>query len=634
MKADLYVSPGGDDANPGTGARPLRTIARAAEIIKAGGTCLVRGGRYRETVRLTRSGTKAKPIRFLAAPGETVILDGTEPVAGKWQKHKGKIYKTVVKREFVQLFADGKMMLEARWPNIGFGEILSRKGWAPTGKGSRYGKIVDPELAKTGVNWDGALATLNVAHQFFTWSRRVVSHRRGSRTLRYPKDLPVITHYGNKTRPWEDNRYYLSGKLEALDRAGEWFLDPESGTLYLWALGGDDPAKHEVAFKARDYGFDGEGIKHVSIEGFEFFGCSLRLTKAEGCTVEGCHLLFPTYTRDLTELAAKRKRRPTVSTLVSGEHNTMRNCSLAFSPTGGITMLGSHNLVEDCLVHDVCWNGSLKYVGIQLGPRPGMAGAPGKAPREEGKSAIRRCTVFNCGNSCVHAAGMPRMRVEYCHIHDGGLACKDVSLLYTQLPTVAGTVFAYNWVHGCHAPHIALGIRGDDQTRGLIVHHNVVWDCDWVGIVIKGDRNKVHNNTVLSSGRCDLLLRSRPEPRKPWRKQWPLLKRQHANTEASNNCARKTGAGQWGPPPSLSCRGGDNYSGRTPMLVDPKKLDFRPRKGSPLIDAGRELPGYTDGFKGKAPDIGAYEFGGQKWVPGVTWEKSEVEKRMYEALRW
>jgi hypothetical protein len=632
MKADLYVSPKGDDANPGTRAKPLRSISRAAEIIKAGGTCLVRGGRYRETVRLTKSGTKAKPMRFLAAPGETVILDGTEPVAGEWQKHKGKIYKTTVKRDFAQLFADGKMMLEARWPNIGFGEILSRKGWAPTGKGSRYGKIVDPKLAKTGVNWSGALATLNVAHQFFTWSRRVASHRKGSRTLHYPKNLPVITHYAKKTRPWEDNRYYLSGKLEALDRPGEWFLDPESKTLYLWTLDGDDPAKHEVAFKTRDYGIDGEGIKHVRIEGFEFFGCTLRLTKSAHCTVEGCHLLFPTYTRDLTELAAKR--RPTVSTLVSGEHNVVKGCSLAFSPTGGITVLGSHNLVEDCLVHGVCWNGSLQYVGIKLGPRPGMGASPGKPAREEGESVVRRCTVFNCGNTCVHAAGMPRMRVEYCHIYDGGLACKDVSLLYTQLPMIAGTVFAHNWVHGCHAPHIALGIRGDDQTRGLVAHHNVVWDCGWVGIVIKGDRNKVHNNTVLGSGRCDILLRSRPEPKKPWRRQWPLLKRQHANSEASNNCARKIGAGQWGPPPPLSCKGGNNYSGRTPMLVDPEKLDFRPRKGSPLIDAGRKIPGFTDGFKGEAPDIGAYEFGGEKWVPGVTWPTEAVRRRLYRELQW
>jgi hypothetical protein len=38
-------------------------------------------------------------------------------------------------------------------------------------------------------------------------------------------------------------------------------------------------------------------------------------------------------------------------------------------------------------------------------------------------------------------------------------------------------------------------------------------------------------------------------------------------------------------------------------------LDFRLKPGSPAIDAGVELPSITDGFTGKAPDIGAFETG-------------------------
>lgn len=39
--------------------------------------------------------------------------------------------------------------------------------------------------------------------------------------------------------------------------------------------------------------------------------------------------------------------------------------------------------------------------------------------------------------------------------------------------------------------------------------------------------------------------------------------------------------------------------------------DLRLREGSAAIDAGEVLPCYNDGFKGKAPDLGAYEFGGE-----------------------
>jgi len=621
-----HVATTGIDANAGGEAKPFRTIQHAADLMRAGDTCIVHAGTYRETVTVKTSGAEGKPIRFTAAAGEEVILDGTEPIQGAWEVHEGAICRTTVDRAFEQLFVDGRMMIEARWPSIRFREIFARKGWRKTGKGSRYGTIVDPGLAKTGIDWTGALATLNVAHQFFTWSRRVTKHAVGADTFTYPKNLPVITHYANNTRPWEQNQYYLSGSPGALDQPGEWFLDEKTKTLSLWTLDGDDPSKHAVTAKARTYGFEAEGVKHVELSGFRFFGCTFRFGGCDHCVIDDCHLLFPTYTRDLTDLGAPVK--PTPSTFVSGDHNSVRGSSLAFASGHGLTVLGSHNLVEECLVRDVCWNGSLKYVGIRLGPMPGR--------EAEGQSVVRRCTVFNGGNTLVSVGHMPKMTVAYCHIHDGGKACKDVSLLYTQLPLIEGTVFHHNWVHGCRAPHIALGIRGDDQTRGLTVHHNVVWDCGWVGIVVKGDRNRVHHNTCFRNGKADIIMRDRPEPRKPWRKkQWPLLKVQNANSEAFNNVGRRMTSGLWGGPP-LKCRTGTNYTGRAPMLADPKAGDFRPRDGSPLIDAGTPVEGFTGPFVGKAPDIGACEHGAVPWTPGVTWpeEKRTRINAAIERVMW
>ena len=46
--------------------------------------------------------------------------------------------------------------------------------------------------------------------------------------------------------------------------------------------------------------------------------------------------------------------------------------------------------------------------------------------------------------------------------------------------------------------------------------------------------------------------------------------------------------------------------------------DFHLQSGSPAIDAGRQLPGITDGFAGNAPDIGAYEFGVTPWTAGAN----------------
>jgi len=54
---------------------------------------------------------------------------------------------------------------------------------------------------------------------------------------------------------------------------------------------------------------------------------------------------------------------------------------------------------------------------------------------------------------------------------------------------------------------------------------------------------------------------------------------------------------------------------RKPDMTDPQHVyktddfDFRLKPGSAAVDAGVELPGITDGFTGRAPDLGAYETG-------------------------
>ena len=60
------------------------------------------------------------------------------------------------------------------------------------------------------------------------------------------------------------------------------------------------------------------------------------------------------------------------------------------------------------------------------------------------------------------------------------------------------------------------------------------------------------------------------------------------------------------------------------MLVDPENRDFRPIAGSALIDSGVDVQAVTDGYIGAAPDIGAYEYGGDYWIPGITWDVDSI----------
>jgi len=96
------------------------------------------------------------------------------------------------------------------------------------------------------------------------------------------------------------------------------------------------------------------------------------------------------------------------------------------------------------------------------------------------------------------------------------------------------------------------------------------------------------------------------------------------------NCAAGTISGDDDAIVPLPGASADNFAGDLfAELRDPRNLDFRPRKGSRLVDAGSVVPpidvseyglgmfGGTASFVGEAPDIGAYEYGAREyWIPG------------------
>ncbi len=634
-----FVSPDGDDASSGTEAGPFRTIQRAADVARPGDTVRIGGGTYRESVKIKGRGDKERPIRFQAAPGRLVEISGADPIEGPWTRHESGIFNTRWTRSVRQLFVGRQALNEARWPNANSDQRLDRSRWAKADRGSRYGRVVDPRLAEAGFDATGAIAVLNVAHQFFTWTRTVESHQPGADTFRYAEDLQGITHFADKTKPWEDDRYFLFGKLELLDAPGEWFHDEATGTLYLRPPDGRDPASLDVRAKSRDYGLFAEQCKGIELDGLHFFGCTMALRNCDHCRVTGCHFLYPSFARRIAEKGSSEEG---VVTEIRGNENTVSWCSLAYGPTGGLKVVGYGNTIDNVLLHDFSTYGDLRHPGLALS---GVDRSGRFAPNR-----LRYSTLCRCGNAIINYRG-PGHLIEYNHVYDGGLACKDVALVYTGQPSTAGNVVRYNWVHGCYTEGThrgglrgGLGIRGDDQTRALTVHHNVVWDCGRDGIIVKGDFNRVVHNTVFHIGSEQkpgnyINLHTGPEPKKPWRKQHPLLPVQNEHSLVANNAARTITGDSRGTDYPFEANLVTNYQGEDLKLVDAARCDFRPRPDSPLVDAGTPMTGLDARVRGAAesagisiplpniaasqsrgrddaPDLGAYEHGEEAWTAG------------------
>lgn len=618
----FYVSGSGNDSNPGTLRKPFLTIQRAADSMVPGDVCFIRAGVYHGPVSLNSKGMPEKPIRFEAYSNERVVIDGTESLEGTWSVYKGNIYSMKVNRKFEQLFFENQMMVEARWPNMAFpAQLWDRSCWALSGKGSRYGIMVNDEMARSGIDWTGAVAVLNVAHQFVTWTRRVTSHKPGSNSFTYSKDLQPITHYADKTVQWEDDIFYLSGKLEALDSPGEWYLDEDKMELYFWAPDGENPGSGKVSVKTEYYGFDIADNEYIVIKGIEFFGTSLRLGNVNHSLVENCVFEYPSYSREFNDPSSSEKR---AEILIQGNGNRFIKNHISFSQITGLVVNGTGNKVENNLLHDLAWNG--QGFAIALGCR-----------KNGEMNYITGNTAYNTGYSVIQPSG-GKYSISYNHFYNAALVSKDCAVIQTGGWEIDGSIIHHNWVHDCYPNDNhpgglkgGLGIRGDDQTRGLTVHHNVVWNCGRDGIIVKGDHNKVHNNTVFGIGSNNregnyISLHTEPEPLKPWRKQIPLLEIQNQNTIAANNASFNIVGDRERNPFTPAKNLITNFTGVKLILNNPEKYDFSLPAGSPLIDAGTVIPGITDNYKGSAPDIGAYESGDKYWVPGTDWNPAEKHR--------
>ena len=240
--------------------RTLRRKLLAASVVEVApgadelAACLVSGatrchllpGVHREAAIVAQVGESRAPIEITGAPGS--VLSGAVPVPGPWTRHKGRIFKAQLPvslrgQDIQQAWAGQTWLPEARWPNANLtaggtattqGGPLSLSSWATSyGRPNqtdnctectrlREGVIVDPELAKTGIDFTGALATLNVGFRFLTWTRRVLTHEAGSSSFHYNQTTPkgqkgLVGGSGHYLDKGLDNRYFLSGVLAALD---------------------------------------------------------------------------------------------------------------------------------------------------------------------------------------------------------------------------------------------------------------------------------------------------------------------------------------------------------------------------------------------------------------------------------
>ena len=269
---------------------------------RGGGYCFIRAGTYRETVTVAHSGTEGKPITFTPYAAETVTISGADVITG-WTLHthpSGHVYRANMPWSLNvrtsnpdqitnnQIFVDGQMMPEARWPNIPVANLTRLKN---TDKAQADSATVintftatynDAALNVFATNfWAGAKINFGPGYSIVHTTCDVTGSTPSSVSFQCNPDPGA---YNTRSqwdvsdpmfRPSTGNYYYLWGKYEALDAPGEWFRD-NAGNLYLWPPDGASPAAHLVEAKKRLWAFDLSSKSYITLNGLNIFAATIK----------------------------------------------------------------------------------------------------------------------------------------------------------------------------------------------------------------------------------------------------------------------------------------------------------------------------------------------------------------------
>jgi hypothetical protein len=342
--ADIYVSPTGRDADPGTRARPFQTLERArdaaARIVRNGSLkpgqelrIILRGGIYRRTKPFVLGPSHGAPpgakIVYQGFPSETATVTGAREISG-WRpmvagtpglkpEAKGHVWEARIAKgwRFHYFTVDGKPQPVARlvksdnwttWPKpVKVGTVEPKGQLLTLSPGQLDGlpNNGDVEMNLMPVNFWNSLSVLRDINPVANTARR---HSKS------PTQCDKKDRFADSA-----GNYNLQNALPFLTQPGEWCVDSSAGVVYYWPLDGTMKGKKawapaayrlvEVASVKR-----GSPVSGLAFRGITFT-CTDRLPEdqwpenwikrqaelpdamltfdgATNCSVEGCTFLY------------------------------------------------------------------------------------------------------------------------------------------------------------------------------------------------------------------------------------------------------------------------------------------------------------------------------------------------------
>lgn len=647
---DFFVAPDGYDSNPGTEARPFRSLERARQRLRTlkgleglpegGVTVWLRGGTYelRRTFALTEedSGTAAAPIVYRAYPGEEVRLSGGREIGGFTPVREpairerlpesardpvlqtdlkaqgvtdfGALYAAGVQRRDVrpaplELFFQGQRMTLAQWPN---------QGWAKVAEASPEGGFI-----YEGDRPQGWITAEEIWLRGF-WAIGYGESWERVRSLD-PETRHITTYdpqptYGYRNPNRWRGRYRALNLLEELDQPGAWYLDRQSGVLYFWPPAPLEQGRAAVSLLEEPLVFL-EEVSHVTLRGL-----ILENTRGQGLRMEG------------------------------GSHNLVAGCTVRGTGGCGVEIRGGtdHGVVS-CDLHHTGREGLRMTGGDWKTLIPGGHYALNNHIHHCGEYVMATMVYMNgvgqrISHNLIHHGPLLGIHyggndhlIELNEMHHVGLEGDDVGVVYTGRSWIGrGKVIRYNYFHHMGQPGWDVRcVYLDDGMSGVTVYGNVFYQAG-MGVCLGGGRdNTVENNLFVdctpavsidarglnwareSFGEGGVLLKHLLEvnyTQPPYSERYPellnILEDEPARPKG-NALLRNVCVGQWltiveGVPEGI-LKLEDNWTKGDPGFVDAEHENFQLRDDSPVYELGfqripmEKIGLYRDEYRAELP---------------------------------
>lgn len=294
--AEVYVSPGGNDAQSGTRDAPLASFEAARDALRRSAAgpkqLVVMPGEY-FLARPLELDVRDSGVTIRAETNGTARLYCGRLVTG-WRPDGERFWCAEVPEvkagewDFRTLIVNGRMAERARYPETNtlthLRECTTKS--MPMALAHLQQPPPDEEMLNMPYRTNDIPATLDIRNAevlvYHMWNASVVgiaSHDRKNRALIFA-NKPQTPLGKFKVR-----KYAILNTVEGMARPGQWYLDRTNGRVVYWPLSGEDMAKARIIAPVgeRVLGVRGKGrsapVREMTIRGLALHSTSVPFTQ-------------------------------------------------------------------------------------------------------------------------------------------------------------------------------------------------------------------------------------------------------------------------------------------------------------------------------------------------------------------